>query len=93
MVYVKSERGLIMETAYYNLSGGINQALTKTELGLNTKKMYWSDSQNIEIYKNRGIKKQAGNVILCELPEADEITGLFEMCNKDDRKLIISILC
>lgn len=79
-----------METAYYNLSGGINQALTKTELGLNTKKMYWSDSQNIEIYKNRGIKKQAGNVILCELPEADEITGLFEMCNKDDRKLIIT---
>ena len=44
-----------METAYYNLSGGINQALTKTELGMDTKKMYWADSQNIQIYKNRGI--------------------------------------
>ena len=26
-----------METFYYNLSGGINQSTTKTELGLNTK--------------------------------------------------------
>ena len=29
-----------MEVSYYNLAGGINQALTKTELGLNTKKIY-----------------------------------------------------
>ena len=29
-----------MEVSYYNLSGGINQALTKTELGLDTKKIY-----------------------------------------------------
>ena len=29
-----------MEVAYYNLSGGINQALTKTELGIDTKKIY-----------------------------------------------------
>lgn len=27
-----------MEISYYNLSGGINQALTKTELGSDTKK-------------------------------------------------------
>ena len=27
-----------METFYYNLSGGINQASTKTELGLNTQR-------------------------------------------------------
>ena len=57
-----------METAYYNLSGGINQALTKTELGMDTKKMYWADSQNIQIYKNRGIEKQLGNTILCTIP-------------------------
>ncbi len=79
-----------METAYYNLSGGINQALTKTELGLDTKKMSWADSENVEIYKNRGIKKQAGNILLCELPEADSITGLHEMIYKNDRKLVIT---
>ena len=27
-----------MEVSYYNLAGGINQSLTKTELGLDTKK-------------------------------------------------------
>ena len=37
----------IMEVAYYNLSGGINQSLTKTELGLDTKKIYWSDAENV----------------------------------------------
>ena len=38
-----------MEVAYYNLSGGINQALTKTELGIDTKKIYWADAENVEI--------------------------------------------
>lgn len=79
-----------METAYYNLAGGINQARTKTELGLDTKKMYWSDSENIEIYKNRGIIKQAGNILLCELPNSENISGMFEMINKNDPKLIIT---
>lgn len=79
-----------METAYYNLSGGINQALTKTELGMDTKKMYWADSQNIQIYKNRGIEKQLGNTILCTIPENEGITGMHEMIYKDDSKLVIT---
>ena len=29
-----------MEIAFYNLSGGINQSLSKTEMGLDTKRMY-----------------------------------------------------
>ena len=44
-----------MDINYFNLSGGINQALTKTELGTNTKTIYWADSKNIEIYNNRGL--------------------------------------
>lgn len=79
-----------METAYYNLSGGINLSLTKTELGLDTKKMSWADAENIEIYKNRGIKKQAGNLILCTLSVQEAVTGLHEMADKDDRKLVIT---
>lgn len=79
-----------METSYYNLSGGICLARTKTELGLDTKRMYWSDSENIEIYKNRGISKQAGNTLICSLPETDKITGMFEMINKNDPKLVIT---
>ena len=39
-----------MEVNYFDLSGGINQASTKTELGTNSKLIYWSDSENIEIY-------------------------------------------
>ena len=46
MVQVK--RSVIyMEVAYYNLSGGINQALTKTELGIDTKKIYWANKRAI----------------------------------------------
>ena len=47
-----------METNYFDLSGGINQSSTKTELGLNTGTIYWADSKNIEILSNRGITKQ-----------------------------------
>ena len=79
-----------METDYYNLSGGINLALTKTELGLDTKKMYWSDSKNVEIYKNRGISKQPGNSLLCTVPNGESVTGLHEMVYRDDSKLVIT---
>lgn len=81
-----------METDFYDLSGGINFALTKTELGIDTKKMYWSDSKNVEIYKNRGIVKQAGNSLLCSVPDNDEITGLHEMFYRDDVKLVITTI-
>lgn len=79
-----------METSYYNLSGGINLAITKTELGLNTKKIYWSDSENVEIFRNKGIVKQQGNTILCQLPAEEKITGMAEMCYRDDAKLVIT---
>ena len=64
-----------MEVSYYDLSGGINMALTKTELGLDTKKLYWTDSENIEILQNRGIVKQKGNTLFLELPDGETITG------------------
>ena len=92
MVQSKNERGLGMETDFYDLSGGINFALTKTELGIDTKKMYWSDSKNVEIYKNRGIVKQAGNSLLCSVPDNDAITGLHEMFYRDDVKLVITTI-
>ena len=81
-----------MEVAYYNLSGGINQALTKTELGLDTKKIYWSDSENVEILQNRGICKQNGNTCFLELPVSEEITGLHELEAHNERILIITTI-
>ena len=68
-----------METFYYNLSGGINQSTTKTELGLNTKNIYWADSENIEILQNKGIIRQKGNILLTHLDTSEEITALHEM--------------
>ena len=81
-----------MEIAYYNLAGGINQASTKTELGLNTKQIYWYDSTNIEILQNKGFCKQKGNTLFLELPEEDEITGMNELFCDDNYKLIITTL-
>lgn len=77
-----------METDYYNLAGGINQALTKTELGLDTKKIYWADAENVEILQNRGIVKQKGNSLFLDIGE--EITGLAEMSSYDVSKLVVT---
>lgn len=79
-----------MDVNYFNLAGGINQASTKTELGTNTKVVYWSDSKNVEIYNNKGIIKQKGNTLLTSLPEESKITGLHEMESEGLYKLVIT---
>ena len=68
-----------MQTYYYNLSGGINFSSTKTELGLDTKNIFWSDSENVEILQNRGVIRQKGNVKLLTLPSNEEILALQEL--------------
>ena len=79
-----------METAFYNLSGGINQALTKTELGLDTRRMYWEDAKNIELLKSNGIKRQNGNTLYLTVPDNEEITGLHQFTHRDSYKLVIT---
>lgn len=79
-----------MDINYFNLSGGINQASTKTELGVNTKPLFWSDAENVEIYNNKGIIKQKGNTLLLELPVPEKITGMREMESDGLYKLIIT---
>lgn len=81
-----------MEVSYYNLSGGINQSLTKTELGSDTKKIYWTDAENVEILQNRGIIKQNGNTLFLELPDSEAVTGLFEMRSGTSLKLVITTI-
>lgn len=79
-----------MDVNYFDLSGGINQASTKTELGLNTKTIFWSDSKNVEIYNNKGIIRQKGNSLLLSLPEQDSVTGLCEIESDGKYKLVIT---
>ena len=79
-----------MEVEYYNLSGGINQSLTKTELGMDTKKIYWADAENVEILQNRGVVKQKGNSLFLDIEE--EITGLCELSAYDISKMVITTI-
>lgn len=79
-----------MEVAYYDLAGGINQASTKTELGLNTKQIFWTDSFNIEILQNKGFCRQKGNTLFLELPVKEKITGMHELFTDDIYRLIIT---
>ena len=81
-----------MDINYFDLSGGINQSSTKTELGLNPSKIFWTDSQNIEIYKNKGIIKQKGNTLLINLPVLEQITGLHELEKENKSKLVITTI-
>ncbi len=67
------------KTFFYNLGGGINQASTKTELGLDVNQIYWSDAKNIEILQNKGIIRQKGNVLLIQIPVTEKIIGLHQM--------------
>lgn len=78
-----------MDINYFDLSGGINQATTKTELGLNVQKLYWADSENVELYNNKGIIKQKGNTLLLELPNNDSIVAMREMESDGLYKLIV----
>ena len=78
-----------MQTYYYNLSGGINFSSTKTELGLDTKNIFWSDSENVEILQNRGVIRQKGNVKLLTLPSNEEILALQELKYGSKRRLVI----
>lgn len=74
-----------MKTFFYNLAGGINQAATKTELGLDNKILYWADSKNVEILQNNGIIRQNGNTLLLQLMQEEEIIGLHPL--KDGKTL------
>ncbi len=78
-----------MEINFFDLSGGINQASTKTDLGTSLKKIYWSDAQNIEIYDNKGIVKQKGNKLLTSLTETESIIAMHEMEAENIYKLVI----
>lgn len=79
-----------MQTYFYKLSGGINQAASKTALGLDTKTLYWSDSQNIEILQGNGIIKQRGNTLLLSLEEESEIIGLHQLKENNTYNLLIA---
>lgn len=78
-----------MRNNFYNLSGGINQASTKTQLGMETNKIYWSDSKNVEILQNSGIVRQRGNVKLISLPVEEKILSIHPLKEKNNNNLLI----
>lgn len=79
-----------MQTYFYNLAGGINQTTSKTALGLDTKKLYWADSQNVEILQNNGIIRQKGNVLLLQLIQEEKIIGIHQLKDNINCSLIIA---
>lgn len=79
-----------MQTYFYNLAGGINQAASKTALGLDTKKLYWADSKNIEILQNSGIIRQKGNTLLSQLETEEKVIGLHQLKNGIHDNLLIA---
>jgi|GEM_PF-663838 len=63
---------------YYNLAGGVNLSKSKVGLGIDSRKLYWDDSFNIEPLKNQGVRSQKGNRLLIKLKEQEKILGIFE---------------
>jgi len=78
-----------MQKFYYNLSGGINTNKTKIGLGQDTKRLFWADSKNIEIFKNQGIARQMGNKLL--IKEEGKILALHEY-PKNSANIVFALL-
>lgn len=79
-----------MKTYFYNLAGGVNQTVSKTALGLDTKQLYWSESKNVEILQNNGIIKQKGNVLLLQLNAEEKIIGIHQLKEGINYSLLIA---
>lgn len=77
-----------MQTYFYNLSGGINTSESKISLGLNTKRLYWADAENIETLQNNGIIRQNGNTLLTHLEENEKIISIHKMPDEKSNILI-----
>lgn len=77
-----------MKACYYDLSGGINSELSKTQKGMHSKKVYWSDSCNVEIHQNSGVIRQNGNTLYAEMPEGKSVMGLFSHTNRGEEVLL-----
>lgn len=77
------------QTFFYDLSGGINLAATKTDLGLSLKKIYWSDSKNVEILFNKGFIRQNGNTLFATLQSGEEILAIHQLKKNKVYKLLI----
>ena len=73
---------------YYNFTGGIDLVSAKINVGQSQKKCYWSDAQNVEIYKNSGITRMDGNTLLVDA--GPEILGLFEYRIEDNKRLVVN---
>ena len=79
-----------MSYYFYDLSGGINLTQSKTSLGLDTKKIFWAAGENVEIYQNRGIIRQNGNALICDIGENEPIIGLFGFERKGKHYMLIN---
>lgn len=79
-----------MKTYFYNLAGGINQSASKTALGLDTQKLFWADSQNVEILQNSGIVRQKGNTLFLQLNSSEKIMGVHPIKNGSTHNLILA---
>ncbi len=81
---------MALKTSFYDLSGGINQSLTKTQMGLDLKNFYWTDAENVEILQNKGFIRQKGNTLFTKLSGSEKIIAIHQMKYKKVYKLIIA---
>jgi hypothetical protein len=75
---------------YYNLSGGIDYRSSKTALGLDTKKIYWSDAKNVEVSKTGAIARMNGNRLFSESSAGAEITGMHKYLKGGSASLVLN---
>ena len=73
-----------------NFSGGIKLNASPVGVLANSKKIYWDDSFNVEIYKNFGVATSKGNVEIAKNQDGDGIFGITSVQNNSSDFLFLT---
>ena len=78
---------------YSDFSAGADYSTTPLQLGLDSKVTPWAHGLNVEIFSNKGVCRQSGNVKIAQNPDGAKITALYTYVpnlNPDAKKILYS---
>ena len=66
-----------------DFSSGINLACAPLQLGLDAQKTAWASGLNVEIFSQKGVCRQNGNILLTQNPDSKPINSIFTFVPDD----------
>lgn len=73
---------------YYDFSGGIDKYNSKPLIGQKMNRLFWADSENVELLNNKGLKKMAGSTVIADM--GYKILGLKEYIRGTNKDILVN---